>query len=490
MSGAATDSNAEAVGAKPAQDLRSNQSLVTRLVRSAVLWALPSLLIAAMTLTWFYRNSTYRIFDDPLMSAVTSLIASANIDAGSDGLSGISLLREPTDPRYQRALSGRYWVIGTVNDEGVINAVKASRSLLDETLRIAPSDVAALRENPGDPIATRSTGPDGEPLRVSARLVILPNMESGAVLVLAAADSRPASQAVRRFAGLALFLMTLVTLGLIGAVFIQVRLGLKPLFDLRDNVVAVREGRLDRVSGHYPTEIEPLATELNVLIDHNKDVVDRAQTHVSNLAHALKTPLAVLMNEVSTAPESQMISADVVSRQSGAMRSQVDHHLRRARAAARGQSIGASTNVYDTVESLARTMPRIYRSKDIDMAVDIAPDLAFRGEKRDLEEMAGNLLDNACKWCVSQVRVSAQILGPDEGQLFICVEDDGPGLSKEDYASALKRGVRLDEATPGTGFGLAIVDDLARAYKGTLSLARSDMGGLKVTVTLPRRIDG
>ena len=478
---------AEAPLAPP--DLRSNQSLVTRLVRIAVLWALPSLLIAAMALTWFYRSSTYRIFDDPLVSAVTSLIASANINEDADGLNDMRLLREPTDPRYQRALSGRYWVIGTLDETGFITAVKASRSLLDENLRLAPDDVVNLRANPGSPIATQSEGPDGEPLRVSARLVILPNMDSDALVFLAAADSRPATQAVRRFAGLAILLMALVTLGLIGAVFIQVRLGLKPLFDLRDSVVAVREGRVDRVSGHYPTEIEPLATELNQLIDHNKDVVDRAQTHVSNLAHALKTPLAVLMNEAANAPKSKTISADVVSRQTDAMRNQVDHHLRRARAAARGQAIGVITDVPDTVESLARTMPRIYRSKDIDMVVDIMADLAFRGEKRDLEEMAGNLLDNACKWCQSRVRVTAQALIPDEGQFSICVEDDGPGLSEHDYTNALKRGVRLDEATPGTGFGLAIVDDLARAYKGTLGLGRSDLGGLKVTLTLPRRIE-
>lgn len=470
-------------------DLRANQSLVTRLVRSAVLWALPGLLVAAMALTWFYRNSTYLIFDDPLVSGVTALIAAVDTEAAATDLTDMRLLREPTDPRYQQALSGRYWLIGTIEDNGEITAVKSSRSLLDETLRLSRADITALRANPGDEIATRSVGPDGEPLRVAARYVILPNMDNQPVIVLAAADSRPATQAVRRFAGLAIFLMTLVTLGLVSAVFIQVRLGLKPLFELRDNVVAVREGRSDRVSGRYPTEVEPLATELNALIDHNKDVVSRAQTHVSNLAHALKTPLAVLLNETTSTQNSKTVPSTIVARQTEAMRSQVDHHLRRARAAARGQSIGVSTDVSETVDSLARTMPRIYRAKDIDMIVDITPGLAFRGEKRDLEEMAGNLLDNACKWCRARVRVKAAILGPDEGLLSICVEDDGPGLKETDYASAMKRGVRLDEATPGTGFGLSIVDDLARAYKGTLNLARSDLGGLKVTLILPRRID-
>lgn len=476
------------IAAEPA---RANESLVSRLVRSATLWALPSLIVTALALTWFYRNSTYRIYDDPLISAVTTLIASANVVAPGTGDAQLQLMREPTDPRYQQALSGRYWLVGTLDESGEISAIKTSRSLLDDTLRLPARDAALLINAPGEDIVSKTTGPDNEPLRVAARYVILPNMDSQPVVVLAAVDSRPATQAVQRFAGLAVFLMSLLTLGLVTAVFTQVRLGLKPLFDLRDSVVAVREGRTDRVDGHYPKEIAPLATELNTLIGHNKDVVERAQTHVSNLAHALKTPLAVLRNESHLQPKSDTDAgagfAGVVDRQTEIMRNQVEHHLRRARAAARGQAIGVVTDVAETLGSLARTLPRIYRSKDIDISVSVDPDLAFRGEKRDLEEMAGNLMDNACKWTTSRVRVSAKVTEDDDASFHICVEDDGPGLDGADYGAALKRGVRLDEATPGTGFGLAIVDDLSRAYKGGVDLARSDMGGLKVTLTLPCR---
>ena len=454
------------------------------LVRSATLWALPILIFTAVALTLFYRSSTYRIFDDPMVSAVTSLIAAANVPVSGE-LAQLSLDREPTDPRYQQALSGRYWLIGTLSDDGAVYLIKSSRSLYGETLRLTPRLAKDIMLNRGEEIAVSSIGPDGEPLRVIARLVTLPNADQP-VVIMAGIDNREASRAVRRFAYLASALMLLLSAGLVTAVFTQVRLGLKPLFELRDTVTDVREGRTTRVEGTFPPEIQPLATELNFLIDHNRDVVERARTHVGNLAHALKTPLAVLVNESESRKAGKESSfAQIVDRQTTAMRSQVDHHLRRARAAARGQAIGVSTDVDEVLSSLARTLPRIFRSKDIDMTADITSDLAFRGEKQDLEEMAGNLMDNACKWARSSVKVAAAPNPDDDTSFIIMVEDDGPGLDEDDYATALKRGARLDEATPGTGFGLAIVDDLARAYKGSVKLSRSSLGGLCVKLVLP-----
>lgn len=462
----------------------ANRSLVVRLVRSAILWALPILIFTAVALTWFYRSSTHRIFDDPMVSAVTSLIAAANVPVSGD-MSKLNLEREPTDPRYQQALSGRYWLIGTFGEDGEVLSIKESRSLYGETLTLSTRDAGLLTQNQGTQVAARAVGPDGEPLRVIARKVTLPNAVQP-VIIMAAIDSRPATQAVRRFALIASGLMLLLSAGLVTAVFTQVRSGLKPLFDLRDTVTDVREGRATHVGGTYPPEIQPLAAELNFLIDHNKDVVEHARTHVGNLAHALKTPIAVLINESDARKGSKDEGfAEIVERQTATMRNQVDHHLRRARAAARGQTIGVSTDVDEVVSALARTLPRIFRSKDMDMITNIAPSLAFRGEKRDLEEMAGNLMDNACKWTVSQVKVTAHLNPDDETSFIIKVEDDGPGLKEADYATALKRGARLDEATPGTGFGLAIVDDLARAYKGSVKLSRSNLGGLCVALTLP-----
>ena len=455
-----------------------NQSLVLRLVRGAIIWALPLLLVTALTLTWLYRNTTYRSFDDPLVSAVTALIATADVQDNA-----LTLTREPLDPRYQRALSGRYWLVGFLQDDGVIEPISGSRSLLEATLVLPPQAVKDLQTQQGEEVRARTNGPDtNETLRLVARQVVLPNMNTP-VVVIAAADSRAASRSILSFALTAIGLMLLISIGLVTAVVTQVRTGLKPLFDLRDRVADVREGRAGQVDGVYPTEIQPLATELNSLITHNKDVVERARTHVGNLAHALKTPLAVLQNE---AQSSKTTPSEIISRQTETMKQQVDHHLRRARAAARGQAIGVSTDVTVTLGGLARTLSRIYGHKNIDFDIDLMEGLSFRGEKRDLEEMAGNLMDNGCKWTKASLEVRSFVSPEDETSFVVVVSDDGPGMAADQYVEALKRGARLDEATPGSGFGLAIVDDLAKAYKGSVALGKSEVGGLKVTLTLPR----
>jgi len=188
-----------------------------------------------------------------------------------------------------------------------------------------------------------------------------------------------------------------------------------------------------------------------------------------------------LQNEAQVA---KATPSDIVARQTETMRNQVDHHLRRARAASRGQEIGVSTEVTETLQALARTLAKIYSSKNIDFDIDLMEGLVFRGAKRDLEEMAGNLMDNGCKWTATSLQISSFVDPQDETSFIIAVSDDGPGMASDQYTEALKRGARLDEATPGSGFGLAIVDDLARAYKGSVALSESDLGGLDVKLTL------
>ena len=465
---------------------RDKLSLVSRLVRSSILWAVPFLLIAALTILWFYRSSTLRLFDDPLDATVTSLIAFADSGLSTENPEQIiSLAREPLDPRYQQALSGRYWLIGQIYRDGRVVPVKASRSMAGETLTLQPHDAARLFESPGQTLRSKTTGPDRETIRLSARIAFLPGLDDTPLVMIAGADSGPANRDIFRFVLLSLALMLLAITGVITAVYMQVRMGLRPLFNLRDQVVNVKEGREARLSGNFPREIYPLANELNGLIDHNSDVVKRARTHVSNLAHALKTPIAVLQNESEqkTTPLS-----DIVRRQTKMMRNQVDHHLQRARAAATGQTIGRLTPIQGVIDALARTMPRIYRDKAVDVSLDIQKGLVFRGEKRDLDEMLGNLIDNAFKWTKSKVSIVAKDSELNTSMLVITITDNGIGIKADDFSKALKRGVRLDEATPGTGFGLAIVDDLARAYKGSLELQEADGQGLSVKLTLPRRV--
>jgi signal transduction histidine kinase len=257
--------------------------------------------------------------------------------------------------------------------------------------------------------------------------------------------------------------------------------GLRPLFELQREVAAVRRGAADRVAGAYPTELTPLAEELNALMAHNQEVVERQRTHVGNLAHALKTPISVMITESAQRPGPL---AEVVTRQADVMRRQVDHHLRRARAAARTQGQGERTSVAEVVDELARTLERIFQEKGVVIDWDADEDLYFLGERQDLLEMIGNAMENAGKWCKGKVKVRAAALGRE--RLRLTVEDDGPGLPPDQREEVLRRGARLDENAPGSGLGLSIIDELARAYRGALQLDDSPLGGLKLVVDLPR----
>jgi signal transduction histidine kinase len=262
---------------------------------------------------------------------------------------------------------------------------------------------------------------------------------------------------------------------------IQVRVGLNPLFALRREVAAVRRGKAERVGRSYPTELSPLADELNALMAHNQEVVERQRTHVGNLAHALKTPLSVMLTE---ARQTGGQLADVVEHQAEAMRRQVDHHLRRARAAARTQGSGERTSVADVLDELSRTLERIFQDKGVEIDWDAEDDLYFLGERQDLLELAGNAMENAGKWCTGRVRVRAVPAGAE--RLTLTVEDDGPGLTEAEREEVVRRGARLDENAPGSGLGLSIVDELARAYGGSLRLGEARLGGLLVELDLPR----
>jgi signal transduction histidine kinase len=301
------------------------------------------------------------------------------------------------------------------------------------------------------------------------------------VIFLVAEDRSPIDATIRTFeTSVALALVVLLAM-LIAGVVLQVRVGLRPLFQLRREVADVRTGRADHVAGDFPAELEPLASELNALVAHNQEVVERQRTHVGNLAHALKTPLSVMSAEAQATGGPL---ADVVRRQADVMRQQVDHHLRRARAAARQQGGGERTEVAPLLEELTLTLERIFRDKGVEVDWRCPDDLFFHGERQDLLELAGNVMENACKWCKGRVRVAAEPQSISE--LSLAVEDDGPGLAPADRDQVLQRGERLDETAPGSGLGLSIVDELARAYGGGVALSDSSLGGLKVTLTLPR----
>jgi signal transduction histidine kinase len=298
-----------------------------------------------------------------------------------------------------------------------------------------------------------------------------------------AGDTAPMREDIRAFRNSVIrWLGGLAVLLAIGLAAL-VRWGLRPLRRVSEDLNKIREGEIQHLKGDYPSEIEPLVHDLNALIDSNREIVERARTHVGNLAHALKTPLAVLQNEARAADG---LLAEKLAEQVVVMRDQVEHHLNRARIAAQANVIGAVTPIAPVLSGLVRVMRKVHGERGLDIQTNVAPELRFRGEKHDLEEMTGNLFDNACKWAASRVRVSAarQDIGR---RAFLCIffEDDGPGLPEEGRHAALSRGARLDESKPGSGLGLSIVVELARIYGGTLRLDRSELGGLAAYLTLP-----
>jgi len=274
--------------------------------------------------------------------------------------------------------------------------------------------------------------------------------------------------------------------------FAIVRSGLKPLNDLRARLGEVQSGRARRIEGEYPAEVQPVVSDLNALLAHQEQAVSRAIAKAGDLAHGLKTPLAVLSNEAeraAAAGHGELAAA--MAEQIERMRRQVEYHLAHARAAAAGATAGARCAVADSAAGLARTLLRLHADRGLAIDVQVPATHVVRCQREDLDEMLGNLLDNACKWAKSRVVISSAILPPEGGSdsgdtIEITVDDDGPGLAASMREAVLQRGVRADEAAPGSGFGLAIVRDLAGLYGGAIALDASPAGGLRATLRLPR----
>lgn len=449
-------------------------SLVRRLVLLASVWSLAALVVTGLVLTALFQQAALSRFDQGLNDVVQGLYSGSSVEA--DGRVAAPPI---TDVRSLRAYSGRYWQVAEPSSGGRLTALIRSRSLFDAELKVPEGFLARLQKSPGAVIYGDTRGPDGEALRIGGLLSRLPG-RTVPVVFLAAEDRSPVDRDAQRFAVVTLLALLLLGIGLIAAVVLQVRIGLRPLFELRREIAEVRNGKADRLSKDYPTELSPVADELNGLLAHNQEVVERQRTHVGNLAHALKTPLSVIQAEAERFPGPL---ADLIQRQTDTMREQVEHHLRRARAAARSQGTGERTLVEPLVDELARTLERIHSRERVEIDWICPPELVFLGERQDLMEMIGNLLENACKWSRGYVQVVCRAQG--SGRLTVTVEDNGVGLPVDRQNEMLKRGVRLDETSPGSGLGLSIVDDLARAYGGTMTLFSSDLNGLGVMLDLP-----
>jgi signal transduction histidine kinase len=270
----------------------------------------------------------------------------------------------------------------------------------------------------------------------------------------------------------------------VGGLFL-VRKAVAPLWSLRASLSSLREGRSQRIEGDHPTEVQPLVNDLNALLEERERAIARALTTAGDLAHGLKTPLAVLAQEAEQADSAGHHDlATMLRQQIERMQRQIDYHLARARATASARAApGLRCSVLPSVEGLVRTMRRLYAERELAIDADVSPTHEIRGRREDLDEMLGNLLDNACKWARARVTISSSI---DQAGLSISVDDDGPGLEPSMRAQVLQRGVRADQQVRGSGLGLAIVSDLAELYGGSVALETSPLGGTRARLQLPR----
>jgi signal transduction histidine kinase len=448
-------------------------SLSVRLIAAAAIWSVVALAAAGLILTSLYRQTVERAFDERLGVYLQTLIG----NLASQGPNAPSDPGNLGEQRFELVYSGWYWQVRLPNNGPVL---LTSTSLVSDTL---DASRASATNTVNGITSGAMVGPEDQSLRFIDRTIILP---AATFDVLIAGDAGELGRQIAAFRNSVIITMAAFGIGLIAAILIQIRWGLRPLDRVRLGLAGLRSGKEERFEGPFPSEIEPLARELNALLESNQQIIERARTQVGNLAHALKTPLSVITNE---ARSNRSPFADKIAEQAELMRTQVNSYLDRARIAARSTVIGAITEVEPVVARLARAMRRIHDDKGLSIIESVPAGARFKGEQQDLEEILGNLVDNACKWARSKVAILVDYTpAPDQlsdAKLVFRIDDDGPGLTEEQRAEATRRGKRLDESKPGSGLGLSIVTDLVALYGGKFRLARSPHGGLRAEIELP-----
>ncbi|AOW23097.1 histidine kinase [Sphingomonas melonis TY] len=452
----------------PSKRAKTTGSLSRRMILIAAAWIGLLLVGGGFALDRVLVSAVTRNFDDQLQYVLRSLLASSEI--GPDG--EVLFSRDAaTDPRFVEPYSGLYWQVSAPGAQVGGDAFFRSRSLWDRRLQFG-----GRHEDRNIHIYDSRQFPD-ERLRIVERDAQLPGSKVHWRFQVAQGRGTLDAQItvlrrtlVRSFA--------LLGLGLVVLAWLQTSYGLWPLRRVREEIARMRAGQSNRIDTAMPDEVAPMVEELNALIEHNERQAEEARRHAGNLAHALKTPLTVIMNAATAQSEDL---ADTVIREARTMRRQVDHHLARARAVGRRGSAHSRADVWPSLESVERAVARLYRHVRIDITGP--KDLQVHVERQDLDEMLGNLVENAAKYGGGSVFVT--VTG-QAGFVELMIEDDGVGIPEEDRIRIFDRGVRLDTGKPGTGLGLAIVRDVAEIYGGTVALEESeDLGGLLVRLRLP-----
>ncbi len=442
-------------------------SFRARLIAGAVVWIAGGVAISGLALAELFRVHEINQFDADLHGHGEELAAVVDLDETGQP----HLHRRLSDPRFLPAKSGFYWQIETSAGR------RATSPSLDGRVLALDGPTPA----PGVERHSFIEGPTG-PLRLLQRSERLAG--SGDILRIGVGiDESYLKNVLSRFNQTLFLSLSVIALGLMAAAFLQVSVGLLPLGKVRRGLAAVREGRATRLSHDAPDEVRPLIDDMNALIEANQEMVRRARTQAGNLAHGLKTPLAILVDEgerLRAAGEHQ--AADVILAQADRMRRQIDYQMARARAAASRNALGAATKVRSSLEPMLAAMRRLHGRRGISFELSASADLIVAVESQDFGEMVANLVDNAGKWAGSRVQVKAEDAG---GKVRITVDDDGPGLPPESWDVVFDLGERLDEKAPGSGLGLAIVRDLAQLYGGRAWIETAPLGGARAVLELP-----
>ncbi len=458
---------------KSGRKLISPRSLAFRVVGLSTVLAIVALIAIATLISTLYENRVQRDFENLLEARLFTLLGAIGLSEGGE-LQGSPNLG---DLGFFEPQSGDYWEVAPLTD-----AISSRMRSVSMTGDVAAPPLSAIPFGSGFQRKYDVEGLAGEQLRVVETEYVLGGEDQVARFRVMGNLAKFKAE-TRQFQTLLYSYLALFGAGMIVINAGAILLGLAPLRRVRNALAKVREGKADRLTGDFPPEIEPLAAETNALIDNNRKIVERYRTQVGNLAHSLKTPLAVIINEGRAAGGRR---GAMVAEQAEAMRRQIDHYLQRARIAAQRDTIVYRTGISKLLKRMVRVLDKLNAGKSFELGLP-DDDLIFAGEREDMEEIVGNLLENAAKWAKSKVLITADVANAMGGRpmLNVVIEDDGPGIPKDKAAEAMKRGKRLDETKPGTGLGLSIVADLASEYGGSLSLEQSALGGLKAVVHLP-----
>ena len=441
--------------------MRSSLSL--RIVVLSGAWIAMALAGTALLQLNFYQDHIESHYDAHVQMHMEEMVSAARLKADGE----LDLAYPPSDPRYLKTHSGWYWEI------------RHGKRILARSPSLAGDEITIDSNRSPEYYGVQLlTGPAGQQLRVQTRLV--PSGQPGEnLLLVASAPMMGIRDDVVDVAGHMALSFALLAAGLLVAVMFQVRLALKPINDISRGIGDIHLGTADRLQGDFPVEVRPLVDELNNLLEHSTTLLRRARNQLGDLAHSIKNPLTVINNE---ARSMEAKTGRLILEQTANIADSVDHHLSRARAFGTTNVLGARVKVKPVAEDLVFALQRIFGDRELRFDLDELGDCSVRCESQDLEEMLGNLMDNACKWAKSRVRIRCC---EDDGHRVLSVEDDGPGIPDGQLERVLQRGQRLDESKQGHGLGLGIVQDIVELYSGTLRLERSELGGLRAVLTLP-----